>query len=74
MLFIGSIAGLEFLGAPQGYSVAKSMINTYAKEQAQRLASHEVRVNVVNPGNILFDGGNWDMKLKKKIKTKQWLI
>ena len=64
LLFITSIAGSEDLGAPISYSVAKSAIESYSKTLARRLGP-DVRVNTVAPGNIFFEGGTWDKKLKE---------
>jgi len=64
MLFISSIAGVEFIGAPTDYSVAKAAINSFAKSLSHKLAPN-VRVNVVAPGNIWFEGGTWDIKMKE---------
>lgn len=63
LLFITSIAATEDLGAPISYSVAKSAIESYSKLLSRRLAP-DVRVNTVAPGNIFFEGGTWDKKLK----------
>lgn len=63
LLFIGSIAGLEAIGAPTDYSVAKSALATLTKQLARKLAP-QVRVNCLAPGNVLFPGGSWDAKLK----------
>lgn len=59
--FISSIAGMEVVGAPTEYSVAKAAINAFSKNLATKLAP-DIRVNVVAPGNILFDGGSWHKK------------
>jgi len=64
IVFISSIAGIEEIGAPIPYSVAKSSTSMYAKGLARVLAKEEVRVNVVNPGNVLFEGGNWERRLQ----------
>jgi len=64
LLFISSITGLEAFGAPVDYSTAKSAVLALAKNMARKLAQ-EVRVNVLAPGNVLFDGGSWDEKIKK---------
>lgn len=64
ILFISSIAGNEYIGAPTDYSVAKSAINSFAKTLSHKLAPH-VRVNVVSPGNIWFKGGTWDIKMQE---------
>ena len=63
LLFITSIAASEDLGAPISYSVAKSAIESYSKVLARRLGPY-IRVNTVAPGNIFFEGGTWDTKLK----------
>lgn len=77
IVFISSIAGIEEIGAPLPYSVAKSSISMYSKGLARVLAKEKVRVNVVNPGNVLFNGSNWERRLQddpdatyKLIKTK----
>ena len=63
LLFISSITALEAFGAPVDYSTAKTAVAALAKNMARKLAT-EVRVNVVAPGNIVFDGSSWDQKLK----------
>ncbi len=63
LLFITSIAATEDLGSPISYSVAKSAVESYSKVLARRLGP-DVRVNTVAPGNIFFEGGTWDKKLK----------
>lgn len=60
LCLIGSIAGLQHLKAPLGYAVAKSALDAYAKSLAQELASDGIRVNIVHPGNVLFEGGRWE--------------
>lgn len=59
LCFIGSIAGLTYIKAPLGYAVAKAALDAYAKCLAQELAP-DVRVNIVHPGNVLFEGGRWE--------------
>jgi 3-oxoacyl-[acyl-carrier protein] reductase len=63
MLFISSIAGLEAIGAPTGYSVAKTALVALSKQLARKLAP-QVRVNCIAPGNVFFSGGSWDEKLQ----------
>jgi 3-oxoacyl-[acyl-carrier protein] reductase len=65
LLFVSSIAGIEAFGAPTDYSTAKSAIIALAKNMARKLASDNVRVNVVAPGNVYFKGGSWDDKIQK---------
>ncbi|MBI3298569.1 MAG: SDR family oxidoreductase [Elusimicrobia bacterium] len=62
---VGSIAGLEDLGAPAAYAAAKSALHSWVKTAARDLAASGVRLNAVVPGNILFQGGVWDVKRKE---------
>jgi 3-oxoacyl-[acyl-carrier protein] reductase len=64
IVFISSICGVEVLGAPTDYSVAKTALIAFAKNLARKVAP-EVRVNVVAPGNIYFEGGTWGRKIKE---------
>jgi len=64
MIFISSIAGLEVLGAPIDYAVAKTAMISFAKNLARKVAVDGVRVNCIAPGNINFKGGSWDEKLQ----------
>ena len=64
LIFVSSIAGIEFIGAPTDYSTAKSAIITFAKSLSHRLAPN-VRVNVVAPGNIWTEEGTWKNKMEK---------
>jgi 3-oxoacyl-[acyl-carrier protein] reductase len=65
VVIVSSIAGKEFIGAPVAYSVAKAALIALSKNTARRLAPYGVRVNAVCPGNIFFEGGTWDKKLKQ---------
>jgi 3-oxoacyl-[acyl-carrier protein] reductase len=73
LLFISSIAGMEAFGAPTDYSTAKSAIIALAKNMARKLAPN-VRVNVIAPGNVYFEGGSWDEKIKKDKKRVDQII
>ena len=63
LLFVSSIAGLEAIGAPTDYSVAKTALVALTKQMARRLAPG-VRVNCLAPGNVYFPGGSWDTKIQ----------
>lgn len=63
LLFVSSIAGLEAIGAPTDYSVAKTALIALNKQLSRRLAPG-VRVNCLAPGNVNFPGGNWDAKIQ----------
>lgn len=64
LLFISSIAGMEFIGAPVVYATAKSALLSFTKSLSHRLAPN-VRVNVVCPGNVWIENGTWDNKTKE---------
>ncbi len=74
ILFIGSIAGQESIGAPIGYAVGKSGLNAIVKVMARELGAAGVRVNLLSPGNVLFDGGRWAEKRKNDPKRVDKLI
>lgn len=73
MLFVSSIAGLEAIGAPTDYSVAKSALIALTKQLARRLAPR-VRVNCLAPGNVHFPGGSWDERISKDAPAVEALI
>ncbi len=73
LLFISSIAGMEFIGAPVVYSTAKSALLTFAKSLSHRLAP-DVRVNVVCPGNVWIENGTWDNKTKENPTKVQEML
>lgn len=60
VVFISSTAALEFLGLPQAYNAMKAAMISHAGDLSQALAPRGVRVNVVSPGPIYFEGGNWE--------------
>lgn len=63
LIFISSIAGMEAIGAPVDYAVAKASVIAFSKNLARKLARQSIRVNCVAPGNIIFPGGSWEEKL-----------
>jgi len=73
LLFVSSIAGMEAFGAPTDYSTAKSAIIALAKNMARKLAPG-VRVNVIAPGNVYFEGGSWDEKIQQDKKRVDEII
>ena len=72
LLFVSSIAGIEAFGAPVDYSSAKAAIIALAKNMARKLST--VRVNVVAPGNVYFEGGGWSQKIIKEPAKIEKLI
>jgi len=73
ILFISSIAGMEVIGAPTDYSTAKAAIIALAKNMSRKVAPN-IRVNVISPGNVYFDGGSWDKKIKQDKKRVDEMI
>lgn len=61
IVFISSTAALEYLGVPQPYNAMKAALIAHAGDLSQALAPRGIRVNVVSPGPIYFEGGNWEM-------------
>ena len=61
VVVIGSTAALEYLGLPQAYNAMKAALISHASDMSQALAPQGIRVNVVSPGPIYFEGGNWEM-------------
>jgi len=61
---MSSIAGMESIGAPIAYSIAKAALNSYVKRISKSLAKNDIRVNSVSPGNIFFKGSMWEKKIK----------
>ena len=45
-----------------------------AKNMARKLASDNVRVNVIAPGNVYFEGGSWDEKIQQDKKRVDEII
>lgn len=62
VVLIGSIAGLENVGAPAAYASAKAALAMYGTSMAGPLAARGMRINTIAPGNVLFSDGNWDRK------------
>lgn len=60
---IGSICGVEALGCPTGYAVAKAALESFVKNASRPMARKGIRLNIVSPGNILFPGSTWEKKL-----------
>lgn len=62
---ISSVCGNSVvLDAPVEYSTAKAALNQYVKVMAKKHAQSQIRINLVSPGNVIFNGSIWDEKLK----------
>ena len=58
IVMIASIWGRES-GGRMTYNAVKAAEISLGKSLAQQLAPHNIRVNSVAPGSILFPGGSW---------------
>ena len=64
ILCISSICGNELIkGAPITYSTAKAALNFYVKSLSHYLPKN-ITINLISPGNILFNNSVWDKKIK----------
>jgi NAD(P)-dependent dehydrogenase (short-subunit alcohol dehydrogenase family) len=57
---MSSIAAQEEFAGPGSFGPMKAAMTAYANNLAQALAPKGIRVNVVSPGPVYFEGGNWD--------------
>ena len=51
----------------------KLSLKTLCKNLSHKL-SPQIRVNVVAPGNIIFEGGSWDKKFKEDMESINTII
>ena len=69
IVFIASISGVmsKVLPAPGAYSYGalKAALIAYGAQISKDLAKDGIRVNMVSPGPIYFDGGPWDRVQQK---------
>ena len=74
IICISSICGVEIIkGAPLGYSVAKSALNSFVKFYADYLGE-KGSINSIALGNIFFEGSLWQKKLDSNPrKTKKYI-
>lgn len=57
---MSSIAAQELFDGPSSYGPMKAAMTAHAAHLAQELAPKGIRVNVVSPGPVVFEGGRWD--------------
>jgi NAD(P)-dependent dehydrogenase (short-subunit alcohol dehydrogenase family) len=60
VVFIGTTAAVETFMGPTSYNALKAALITHANGLSQTLGPQGIRVNVVSPGPIYFEGGAWD--------------
>ena len=62
LLSIGTTATAEHFASGSGsYSAFKAAVTNWTLGQAQVLGAQGVRCNVISPGPIFVEGGDWDM-------------
>ena len=72
---ISSVCGQELVpGAPLTYSAAKAALNAYVRGIARPLGKDGVRINAIAPGNILFEGSVWQIKLNEDAAAVEQML
>lgn len=61
IVLIGTTSAREAMGGPQAYNALKGSLIVYGKQLALAHGKDGIRVNVVSPGPVEFEGGNWEM-------------
>jgi NAD(P)-dependent dehydrogenase (short-subunit alcohol dehydrogenase family) len=61
IVLIATTSAGEAMGGPQAYNAMKASLITWGKQLALAHGKDGIRVNVVSPGPVEFEGGNWDM-------------
>lgn len=61
IVLIATTSAGEAMGGPQPYNAMKASLVTWGKQLALSHGKDGIRVNVVSPGPVEFEGGNWDM-------------
>ena len=59
VIFIGTTAAIETFMGPGSYNAIKAALVAHSSNLAQALAAQGVRVNIVSPGPVYFEGGAW---------------
>lgn len=70
---ISSVCGMISSSAPLDYSVSKSALYAYVKNQSRILGEYNIRINIVTPGNIFSKDGRWVKKFRENKKLKNQL-
>lgn len=61
IILIATTSAAEAMGGPQPYNAMKASLVTWGKQLALFHGKDGIRVNVVSPGPVEFEGGNWEM-------------
>lgn len=60
IVVMGTTVAIEPSFGPQPYAAMKAALINHATALAHRLAPKNIRVNIVSPGAIFIEGGDWD--------------
>jgi NAD(P)-dependent dehydrogenase (short-subunit alcohol dehydrogenase family) len=60
IVLIATTSAGEAMGGPQAYNAMKASLITWGKQLALAHGKDGIRVNVVSPGPIFIEGGDWD--------------
>lgn len=75
IICVSSICGVETIpGAPLTYSASKSALNSFISGASRTLAADKIRICGLAPGNIMFDGSTWDLKMKADPSETQRIV
>jgi 3-oxoacyl-[acyl-carrier protein] reductase len=61
VVLVATTSALEAMGGPQPYNALKGSLIIWGKQLALAHGKDGIRVNVVSPGPVEFEGGNWEM-------------
>jgi NAD(P)-dependent dehydrogenase (short-subunit alcohol dehydrogenase family) len=61
IVLVATTSAGEAMGGPQPYNAMKASLVTWGKQLALFRGKDGIRVNIVSPGPVEFEGGNWDM-------------
>ena len=61
VVILASTNALETFGIPQAFNAMKGALIIYGKQLSQVVARDGVRVNMVSPGPVQFEGGAWEV-------------
>ena len=61
IVLVATTSAGEAMGGPQPYNAMKASLVTWGKQLALFHGKDGIRVNIVSPGPVEFEGGSWDM-------------
>lgn len=61
IVLVATTSAGEAMGGPQPYNAMKASLVTWGKQLALFHGKDGIRVNIVSPGPVEFEGGNWEM-------------